>query len=347
MKGKRIQKFKRGFKTAKEAKKAYNQFMLTYQEQQETITFENFYIDYYKKWYKNHVKEGTFKTNTGIIEHHLSVFNPMKMHAIRTIDLQKHINYLTDEYRTKTGKKLSPEYVNLVICNLRSVFEQAFLYGFIEKNVSKKISKVRTERKEVAIWTIEDMKKVMAIVDDNDRLLFFKKMFFRFLFMTGLRVGEALALTWDDVDFEKEIVYVNKTIFIKNKKEFKVTSPKTKNSVRMVSLDEETLRLFRIWKKQQAALKVNLIFSIDGGTLAKSTMFGWLRKLCNKASVPVIKIHGLRHSHASMLIALKEDALVVKERLGHSRVTITLEKYGHLYNGRMNEVSQKLTKLDV
>ncbi|EHQ9041100.1 Arm DNA-binding domain-containing protein, partial [Enterococcus faecalis] len=66
LKGKRIQKFKRGFKTAKEAKKAYNQFMIDYQEKREKITFGNFYEEYYKCWYKNHVKEGTFKTNTGI-----------------------------------------------------------------------------------------------------------------------------------------------------------------------------------------------------------------------------------------------------------------------------------------
>ncbi|HDV0800301.1 TPA: site-specific integrase, partial [Enterococcus faecalis] len=181
----------------------------------------------------------------------------------------------------------------------------------------------------------------------NDSLFFFKKMFFRFLFMTGLRVGEALALNWEDVDFERKVVYINKTMLVKNKREFRTTTPKTKSSIRTVSLDDETLRLFEIWREQQSPLKINLIFSIDGGTLPKSTTHGWLKKLCHLADVPVIKIHALRHSHASMLIALKEDSLVIKERLGHSRITTTLEKYGHLYSGRMNDVSQKLTDLKI
>ncbi|HBE2215538.1 TPA: site-specific integrase [Enterococcus faecalis] len=347
LKGKRIQKFKRGFKTAKEAKKAYNQFMIDYQEKREKITFGNFYEEYYKCWYKNHVKESTFKTNTGIIENHLSIFNEVQINAIETVDLQKLINYLSGEYKTKTGESLSPEYINLIICNIQSVFERAFIFGFIDEDISKKVSRVRVEEKEVNIWTIDDMQKVMLLSDESDSLLFFKKMFFRFLFMTGLRLGEALALNWEDVDFDSKVVYINKTMLVKNKREFRTTTPKTKSSIRTVSLDDETLRLFEIWREQQSPLKINLIFSIDGGTLAKSTTHDWLKKICDLADVPVIKIHALRHSHASMLIALKEDSLVIKERLGHSRITTTLEKYGHLYNGRMNDVSKKLTDLKI
>lgn len=102
---------------------------------------------------------------------------------------------------------------------------------------------------------------------------------FRFLFMTGLRLGEALALNWEDVDFDSKVVYINKTMLVKNKREFRTTTPKTKSSIRTVSLDDETLRLFEIWREQQSPLKINLIFSIDGGTLAKSTTHGWLKTL--------------------------------------------------------------------
>ena len=62
--------------------------MIDYQEKREKITFGNFYEEYYKCWYKNHVKEGTFKTNTGIIENHLSIFNEVQINAIETVDLQ-------------------------------------------------------------------------------------------------------------------------------------------------------------------------------------------------------------------------------------------------------------------
>lgn len=63
------------------------------------------------------------------------------------------------------------------------------------------------------------MQKVMLLSDESDSLLFFKKMFFRFLFMTGLRLGEALALNWEDVDFDSKVVYINKTMLVKNKRD--------------------------------------------------------------------------------------------------------------------------------
>lgn len=93
--------------------------------------------------------------------------------------------------------------------------------------IYQKVSRVRVEEKEVNIWTIDDMQKVMLLSDESDSLLFFKNVF-RFLFMTGLRLGEALALNWEDVDFDSKVVYINKTMLVKNKREFRTTTPKQK-----------------------------------------------------------------------------------------------------------------------
>lgn len=109
--GKRVQIFKRGFKTAREAKKAYNEFLNNYDEQDpqkkgSRITFKEFYGEYYKSWYKNQVKEVTFITNTSIVENHLNYFYDYILTEISVMDIQKFQNYIVDEYKTRQKKVL-------------------------------------------------------------------------------------------------------------------------------------------------------------------------------------------------------------------------------------------------
>lgn len=90
----------------------------------------------------------------------------------------------------------------------------------------------------------------MLFSDESDSLLFFKKMFFRFLFMIGFWLGEVLVLNWEDVDFDSKVVYINKMMFVKNKREFRIIMLKIKSSIRMVFFDDEMLWFFEIWREQ-------------------------------------------------------------------------------------------------
>ncbi|WP_225534910.1 site-specific integrase [Enterococcus sp. S23] len=334
---KRIQIFKRGFKTARDAKKAYNEFLNDYEEHvphknDKKITFKVFYEEYYKSWYKNQVKKATFITTTSIIENHLNYFYDFVLSEINVMDIQKFQNYMVDEYKTQQRKGLSKAYINLILANLYSIFERAVVYGLLEENLPRKVGRVREEKLEVDFRTIDEFHKVMNIIDESDNLLFFKKLLFRFLFMTGLRYGEAIALSWEDIDFQKKVIFVNKSLHVVNRKNYDYTTPKTSSSVRSVSIDEITIQQLLNWKQQQSVIKdINFIFSYDGLPLSKSTTFYWLKRLSKKAGVHDIKGHALRHSHVALLISLKEDPLVIKERLGYSKIEKTLGTYGHLY----------------
>src|SRR5699024_4156224 len=136
------------------------------------------------------------------------------------------------------------------------------------------------------------------------------------LFMTGMRIGEATALQWDDVDLEEGTLSISKTLYYKNASNYRFTEPKTKASIRVIALDTDTLRLLRKLKElQQNKFKTNLILSYNGIPTQKYTISHSINRRDKAANIHRIQIHGLSHSHASMLISIGENPLVIKDRL--------------------------------
>ena len=147
---------------------------------------------------------------------------------------------------------------------------------------------------------------------------------FWLLFMTGMRIGEAAALQWSDIEFVES---------------------KTQASVRTIYIDTDTLKELQTWREvQQKVLKgCDLVLSYNSIPTSKHTLPRALEKLAGLAGVHRIKIHALRHSHASLLISMGEKPLLIKERLGHEKIQTTLGTYGHLYPNSNLEVANKLT----
>lgn len=162
--------------------------------------------------------------------------------------------------------------------------------------------------------------------------------------MTGMRIGEATALQWEDVNFKERTLNISKTLHYKNASEYRFTYPKTKASIRVIALDTDTIKVLQNWAKLQSKLcKTNFILSYNGVPTQKSTISHAIKRYAKAANVHKIKIHGLRHSHASLLISMGENPLVIKERLGHEDIQTTLGTYGHLYPNSNFQVADKLS----
>ena len=127
--------------------------------------------------------------------------------------------------------------------------------------------------------------------------------------------------------------------------EYKFVEPKTQASIRTIYIDTDTIKELKAWQEvQQKVLKgCDLVLSYNGIPTSKHTLPRALEKLAGLAGVHRIKIHALRHSHASLLISMGENPLLIKERLGHEKIQTTLGTYGHLYPNTNVEVAQKLT----
>ena len=163
--------------------------------------------------------------------------------------------------------------------------------------------------------------------------------------MTGMRIGEASALQWEDIDFETGLLSITKTLYYKSMNEYKFVEPKTQASNRTIVIDEDTIRELKEWKEIQEKVlpDCGFVLSYSGIPTSKHTLPRALEKLAGLAGVHRIKIHALRPSHASLLISMGENPLIIKDRLGHEKIQTTLGTYGHLYPNSNFEVAKKLT----
>lgn len=117
--------------------------------------------------------------------------------------------------------------------------------------------------------------------------------------MTGMRIGEAVALHWSDIDFETGLLSITKILYYKTVTDYKFVEPKTQASIRTIYIDADTLNELKAWKKvqQQVLPKCELVLSYNGTPTSKTTLPRALEKLAGLAGVHRIKIHALRHPY--------------------------------------------------
>lgn len=160
---------------------------------------------------------------------------------------------------------------------------------------------------------------------------------------TGIRFSEALALTPSDFDFSRQILSINKTWDYKNGSGFLPT--KNKSSIRKIELDWRTVAQFSEITKNLP--KEEPIFA--DGIVYNSTINSILKRRCQKADIPVISIHGLRHTHASLLLYEGVSIASVARRLGHASITTTQKTYLHiiqeLENADVDRIMRSLSSL--
>ena len=158
---------------------------------------------------------------------------------------------------------------------------------------------------------------------------------------------EAQALEWDtDIDLEEKTLTVSKLMYYKNANEFYITEPKTKASNRVIALDDDTIDFLKKWRERQLEVfPSKYVLSYNCLPTNKSATFHILEQHSKLANVHKIRTHALRHSHASLLISLGENALVIRDKWGHEDIQTTLGTYGHLYPNTNREVANRLKNI--
>ena len=339
--GKQIQKYRSGFSTKKEARAEYSKLILASTEEladkKEDITFKKFIEEIYLPWYKTQVKESTYKNRYSTIQKHFAYFYKKKVSEIEAINVQT--------WQLKLAKQFSPNYVRIVQGMLCLAFDRAIILGLAKKNPARMIGNIKSKKVKIDFWTLEEFQKVISLLYKGDYYEHYLFISFWLLFMTGMRIGEAAALQWDDIDFETGMLIISKTLYYKTMNDYKFVEPKTQASNRTIYIDADTIKELQEWKAVQAKVLPNcgFVLSYNSTPTSKTTLPRALEKLANLAGVHRIKIHALRHSHVSLLISMGENPLLIKERLGHEKIQTTLGTYGHLYPNTNIEIAKKLT----
>jgi integrase len=339
--GKQIQKYRSGFTTKKEAREEYSKLILSstqeLEENKKTISFQKFIEETYLPWYKTQVKESTYINRYSTIQKHFAYFYKMATDEIEPIHVQS--------WQLELAKEFSPNYVHVVQGLLSLAFDRAIVLGIAKKNPSRMIGNIKSKKTTVDFWTLEEFQKVISLLYKGDYYEHYLFISFWLLFMTGMRIGEAAALLWSDIDFDTGLLSITKTMYYKSMDDFKPVEPKTQASIRTIYIDADTIRELKAWQEVQKKVLNNcdFVLSYNGIPTSKHTLPRALEKLAGLAGVHRIKIHALRHSHASLLISMGENPLLIKERLGHEKIQTTLGTYGHLYPNTNLEVAKKLT----
>ncbi len=217
----------------------------------------------------------------------------------------------------------------------------------LPNNVAKKVGNFRNDDLQTTgnIWTLEEFNRFIEVVDNP-----IYHALFNFLFFTGVRKGEALALTFNDIDFDNQTVKIYKTItrYYKNGKKI-ITSPKTKSSNRIICIDSSLLTELKYLKMYYDSLFEDFDndFYVFGGTdsIPWTTLKREKDFYCSLSGVKQIKIHEFRHSHACLLFQNNIPIEDVSRRLGHSSLSMTMDTYLKYLPGNEKRVVATLNDL--
>lgn len=324
--GKRRKSTKRGFATKREAEEWLRNFLIT-----QKADFDMKFADFWKMYcadMETRLREHTMRTKKYIVELKiLPYFGNKRVNDITAADIRQWQNELI-----KMG--YSPTYLKTINNQLSAIFNYAVRYYDLKSNPCAKAGSMgKSKAEEMDFWTVEEFRKFIDSVM-NKRLSY---MAFMTLYWMGMRLGELLALNPKDVDLEKRTISITKSYQRLGKKDV-ITSPKTPKSKRVITVPEFLAADIKDYMDSLYDLQENdRLFLITKYYLEHEMQRG-----IKESGVKRIRVHDLRHSHASMLIELGFSPLEIANRLGHEKVETTLNTYAHLYPNKQTKLAERL-----
>ena len=324
--GKRRKSTKRGFATKREAEEWLRNFLIT-----QKADFDMKFADFWKMYcadMETRLREHTMRTKKYIVELKiLPYFGNKRVNDITAADIRQWQNELI-----KMG--YSPTYLKTINNRLSAIFNYAVRYYDLKSNPCAKAGSMgKSKAEEMDFWTGEEFRKFIDSVM-NKRLSY---MAFMTLYWTGMRLGELLALNPKDVDLEKRTISITKSYQRLGKKDV-ITPPKTPKSKRVITIPEFLAADIKDYMDSLYDLQENdRLFPITKYYLEHEMQRG-----IKESGVKRIRVHDLRHSHASMLIKLGFSPLEIANRLGHEKVETTLNTYAHLYPNKQTKLAERL-----
>ncbi|RGC52106.1 site-specific integrase [Absiella sp. AM29-15] len=309
--------------------------------------------DWFSKYYApNYLRESTQETMRNIVEAkilpeigHIKLgdFSPNRITAFL---------YDVAIYKDKDGKPIKPtkyykdSYTQLIFSKLHTLFDIAVKQGWIKDNpCTNAIKPKRNKTQKLPPFEINQIKDLLKRSENFDTY----NAVIHFQLYTGMRIGETLALTWDDIDFEKRTININKTInYVKG--EFKIGPPKTDNSYRILGMNNTVYSLLQQIKEEQDKMKkalkdvwqdLNLVFTQDtGGYIQKANINNRLSSLKKGTNYEYITVHSLRHANATLLLMNGVDLKIVSAHLGHNDIQTTANVYIDVLKSQQQVVAQ-------
>lgn len=325
------QKWKRGFATKKEALGFERDFL----EQQSTnpdMTFQNLY-EIYMEDMAARLKQSTLLTKKAVLQTHiLPFFGSKPINEIKASDVRRWQAKLMS-----SPNNYSQTYLKKINTELNSIINYAKRFYDLNTNPCGKAGTIgKAKAEEMDYWTYDEYIAFREGVKDKP----LSYICIEVLYWTGMREGELLALSPADIDLDNKTISINRTYQrIEGKDVF--TSPKTRKSKRKIPIPDFLCQELSDYIQSRYMPDADeRLFPVTKSYLSHEMIRG-----CKNTGVKKIRIHDIRLSHASLLINQGCDALMLADRLGHEKVSTTLNTYSHLFPHKQQELVHSLESL--
>lgn len=341
--GKEVRTTRRGFKTKREAQVTFNALQDQFNRGEyggrkpaDKMTFDDLFHRWFES-YKGTVKETTASFRLAEYGRMKSEFGDRLVTSFRPYECQQIADDLANRYAKPEQK--------LII--LTAPFEYAERLELIEASPFRKVKLVKRKKveKKDNFYSKDELKTFLDYVRENES--FDKYALYRLLAFSGMRIGETLALTWNDIDFDKATVSIDKTLSkdrVTN--HIIINPPKTPSSIRKIKIDYTTIEALARLKELQQGTSEIVFPNIKGVYRDVNNASDSLKKLYTRMEkhgliLRRLSPHGFRHTHTSLLFQSGVNIKVIQKRLGHANVEMTLNVYTHLTDQFQAESERK------
>ena len=307
------------------------------------MTYKNWLNEWLTHYIKPSSKQRTFEQYSKVAQIHiLPYLGDIELTDLTPFVLQKFITELTTNGNKRTGKGLSPNFVKTILSVIQNSLKTAHLVGYLPEYSTNKIKRPKIVEKQVECFTIQEQKKI------EEAALSAKKDKYRGIVLclyTGLRIGELLALMWNDIDFEKSVLSVTKTCHDGNEngKHIRIIdTPKTENSRRQIPLSKTLVKILKDIKKKS---KCEFVIADGEKPVFIRSYQRMFELFLKKLGLQHKGFHSLRHTFATRALECGMDVKSLSEILGHKNAMITLNRYAHSLWEHKAEMMNKLSKM--
>ena len=330
--GSRQQIKKRGFKNKSDAKKFEVEF-LAKKDLSPKMSFFSLY-ELYIEDLEHRLRITTLQTKKNIIEKNiLPFFYKLKLQDINAVTVRTWQNKMIKAEKAN-GEKYSETYLRTLNNQLSAIFNYAVKYHDLPANPCAKAGGMgKRNADEMQTWTVEEFEKFLKVIKKP-----ISKLGFLLLFWSGMRIGELLALTVADI--KNNVINVNKSYQRINGEDI-ITLPKTEKSKRMIDVSDSVMKELKNY--------IKMLYEPTDETrlfpFTKSIFEHDIKTYAAKAGVKRIRVHDLRHSHATLLLYKGMDIATLSRRLGHENIDTTLRIYSHVYHSNNEKMINFLNTL--